>query len=93
MMCNGFNTVFSGKPDFEQAEHSLQRFKEEYPAEDSHIRKEYAYLSSFFQSLFISDDGYVIDVGNFQTANNEILEDILKRVKKHPILWKFFMVC
>ena len=93
MMCNGFNTVFSGKPDFEQAEHSLQRFKEEYFAKDKHIFSEYAYLSSFFHSLFISDDGYVIDTGNFQAANNEILEDILKRVKKHPILWKFFMVC
>lgn len=91
-------TVFSGKPDFERAEDAMHSFCDIY---DNHktimtekdIYCEYLELSRFIQALFISDDGYVIDTGNFQTVNREILKDIYENVKMHPKLWKAFMVC
>ena len=86
-------TVFSGVPDWERAEDALKKFNEEYDNDDYAPVSEYLQLSRFIQALFISDNGYVIDTGNFQTVNREILEDILEKVKKHPKLWKLFMVC
>ena len=84
-------TVFSGVPDWERAKDALTKFNKAY--DEDIYTNEYLELSRFFQALFISDNGYVIDTGNFQTVNRVILKDILKRVKKHPELWKLFMVC
>ena len=85
---------FSGVPDYERAEESLKRFNVAYNESGMEgIFSEYAALSAFFQALIISDNGYVVDAGNFQTVNKEILENILNNVKKHPKLWKLFMVC
>lgn len=53
---------------------------------------EYLAFSLFFQHLFISDGGYIIDTGNFRSVNNKMIELVEKRVKKHPILWKLFMI-
>lgn len=54
---------------------------------------EYLAFSQFFQRAFISKDGYIIDTGNFETVNREMLYMIYKRIKKHPILWRlFFMI-
>ena len=86
-------TVFSGNPAWKRAESALERYNDLYDSGDEEAFNEYIALSVFFQALFVSDNGYVIDTGNFQTVNREILEDILKRVKKHPRLWKKFMVC
>lgn len=87
-------TVFSGKPDFNRAEDAMYSFCDIY---DKHAGKdiycEYLELSLFIQALFISDNGYVIDTGNFQTVNREILKDIYENVKMNPKLWKAFMVC
>jgi len=84
-------TVFSGVPDWERAEDALAKFNKAY--DEDIYANEYLELSRFLQALFISNGGYVIDTGNFQTVNREILEDILEKVKKHPKLWKLFMVC
>lgn len=91
-------TVFSGKPDFERAEDAMCSFCDIY---DKHktimtredIFSEYLELSRFIQALFISDNGYVIDTGNFQTVNRAILQDIFENVKANKKAWKKFMVC
>lgn len=91
-------TVFSGKPDFERAEDAMHSFCDIY---DGHktimttedIFNEYVELSCFIQALFISDNGYVIDTGNFRTANRKILQDIFENVKANKKAWKMFMVC
>lgn len=45
------------------------------------------------QKLFISENGYIIDTGNYQDVNSELIIRIEEKIKKHPILWKlFFMV-
>ena len=91
-MSNGINTVFSGQPDFERAEDALSQFKAEYDG-NRYEHQEYLRLSRFIQALFISENGYVIDTGNFQNVNRAILDDILRNIKKHPHIWKLFMVC
>ena len=91
-------SIFSKKPDFERAENAMHSFCDIY---DRHrtimtrddIFHEYVELSSFIQALFISDNGYVIDTGNFQAVNREILQNILENVKANKKLWKKFMVC
>lgn len=91
-------TLFSGIPDFERAEDAMHSFCDIY---DKHktimtrddIFSEYLELSRFIQALFISDNGYVIDTGNFQTVNRAILKDIYENVKANKKAWKMFMVC
>ena len=57
------------------------------------IFHEYLAFSLFFQRAFISEDGYIIDTGNFETVNREMLSMVYERIKKHPILWRlFFMI-
>lgn len=92
-MSNGINTVFSGQPDFERAEDALGQFKAEYDGDRDGHYQEYLQLSRFIQALFISGNGYVVDTGNFQNVNRAILDDILRNIKKHPHIWKLFMVC
>ena len=57
---------------------------------------EYLHMSQFFQSLFISRNGYIIDTGDFRTANYELVKRLYHKIEKHPILfkllWKYFMV-
>jgi predicted permease len=54
---------------------------------------EYLAFSQFFQRAFINEDGYIIDTGNFETVNREMLSMVYERIKKHPILWRlFFMI-
>ena len=56
------------------------------------------YLSGFefsilIQNLLISENGYVIDTGNWENVNAEVALRLVEKIKKHPILWKrFFMV-
>ena len=87
-------TVFSGVPAFDRADAALKAYETLYESEvvPSDYFHEYLELSILIQSLFISDNGYVIDTGNFQTANYAILRRIVTNVKKHPKLWKKFMV-
>ena len=92
-MSNGVRTVFSGKPDYKMAESSLKHYENLLRKNEGSSFEKYVLLSEFFQSLFISEDGYVIDTGNFENVNLAILENILENVKKHPTLWKMFMVC
>lgn len=55
------------------------------------------YLSGFdfsvlMQNFLISEDGYVIDTGNYENVNAEVALRLAKKIKDHPELWKIFMV-
>ena len=56
------------------------------------------YLSGFdfsllIQDMAISENGYVIDTGNWENINAEVALRLAEQIKKHPIIWKlFFMV-
>ena len=91
-------TMFSGTPDFARAEDAMLGFCHTYDEHkitmtNNDTFKEYLELSRFIQALFISDNGYVIDTGNFQDVNRKIIYGIFENVKKNPKLWKRFMVC
>lgn len=50
-------------------------------------------FSILIQDLLISENGYVIDTGNFENVNAEVALRLVERIKKHPIIWQlFFMV-
>ena len=59
---------------------------------------EKGYLNGFefsilVQKLLISENGYVIDTGNWENVNAEVALRLVEKIRKHPILWKlFFMV-
>lgn len=44
-------------------------------------------FSLFIQDIVISENGYIIDTGNFENVNAEVALLLAERVKKHPILW------
>lgn len=50
-------------------------------------------FSILIQNLLISENGYVIDTGNWENVNAEVALRLAEQIKKHPIIWKlFFMV-
>ena len=50
-------------------------------------------FSILIHNLLISENGYVIDTGSWENVNAEVALRLVKKIKKHPILWKhFFMV-
>lgn len=50
-------------------------------------------FSLLVQDMTISENGYVLDTGNWENVNAEVALRLAERIKKHPILWKlFFMV-
>ena len=50
-------------------------------------------FSLLIQDLLISEEGYVIDTGNYANANAQVALMLAKNIERHPILWKlFFMV-
>lgn len=58
---------------------------------------EKSYLNGFefsilIQNLLISENGYVIDTGNWENVNAEVALRLVEKIKKHPILWKYFFM-
>ena len=50
-------------------------------------------LSLLIQDMTISENGYVIDTGNWEKVNAEVALRLAEQIKKHPIIWElFFMV-
>lgn len=50
-------------------------------------------FSILIQDMTISENGYVLDTGNWENVNAEVALRLAKQIKKHPILWElFFMV-
>jgi hypothetical protein len=91
-------------PDSERALEGFKRFEigytnsseplsDIYPAREQdydNLLQEYLGFSQFIQSLFIGKDGYIIDTGNFETVNYELMYRIAEKIKAHPRLWKMF---
>lgn len=56
------------------------------------------YLSGFdfsilMHELLVSENGYVIDTGNYENVNAEVAVRLIEKIKRHPELWeRFFMV-
>ena len=46
------------------------------------IRKEYLEYSRFFQTAFISEGGWIIDTGNFQTCNRQLIRLVERKNKE-----------
>lgn len=59
---------------------------------------EQGYLSGFdfsmlMHKLLISENGYVLDTGNYENVNAEVALRLVEKIKMHPKLWAwFFMV-
>ena len=50
-------------------------------------------FSLLIQDMTISENGYVLDTGNWENVNAEVALRLAEQIKKHPILWKlFFMI-
>jgi hypothetical protein len=50
-------------------------------------------FSVLMQRLLISENGYVIDTGNWENVNAEVALRLADNIKKHPLIWKLlFMV-
>ena len=50
-------------------------------------------FSILVQNLLVSENGYVIDTGNWENVNAEVALRLIEKINRHPILWKhFFMV-
>lgn len=55
------------------------------------------YLDGFdfaicMHNFLISKDGWVIDTGNWENVNAEVVRRLEQKIKEHPDLWRFFMV-
>jgi len=57
---------------------------------NDNLEEEYLQFSRFIQGAFISPGAWIIDTGNYQTVNRELIEDIYYKIKKHPLIWKLF---
>ena len=49
-------------------------------------------FSILIHNLLISENGYVIDTGNWENVNAEVALRLVENIKKHPILWKYFFM-
>ena len=74
--------------DKERMEDAIAKFDKAYANDD--IREEYLQFSRFIQGAFISPNGWIVDTGNYQTVNRELIEDIYYKIRKHPLIWKLF---
>ena len=83
-------TLIKHSCDFDMAysEHVKSSVTDETPTSDV-IFNEYLYFSKFWQHAFIESD-YIVDTGNFQTVNRELLYEFEIKIMKHPWLWKIF---
>ena len=69
-------------------EDAISKFKIAYT--NDNLREEYLQFSRFIQGAFISPGAWIIDTGNYQTVNRELIEDIYYKIRKHPLIWKLF---
>ena len=50
-------------------------------------------FSVLIHRLLVSENGYVLDTGNYENVNAEVALRLAEKIKRHPKLWKlFFMV-
>ena len=50
-------------------------------------------FSVLMQNFLVSENGYVIDTGNYENVNAEVALRLAEKIKRHPKLWEWlFMV-
>lgn len=49
-------------------------------------------FSVLMQELLVSPDAYVIDTGNWQNVNAAVAQLLAQRIRRHPLLWKWFFM-
>lgn len=50
-------------------------------------------FSVLMHELLVSPNTYVIYTGNWETVNAAVAQILVKRIQRHPLLWKlFFMI-
>ena len=77
--------------DEEYMNKGMATFVENYG--NNNLHGEYLGFSQFIQGCFISKGNWIIDTGNFEAVNSELMVLIEQRIKKHPFLWKIlFMI-
>jgi len=74
--------------DKERMEDAISKFDKAYFSDN--LEEEYLQFSRFIQGAFISPDAWIIDTGNYQTVNRELIEDIYCKIRKHSLIWKLF---
>ena len=74
--------------DKERMKDAMSKFEIAY--DNNNLEEEYLQFSRFIQGAFISPTGWIVDTGNYQTVNRELIGDIYYKIRKHPLLWKIF---
>lgn len=49
-------------------------------------------FSVLMHELLVSEGGYVLDTGNYENVNAEVVLRLAEKIKRHPVLWQLFMV-
>lgn len=49
-------------------------------------------FSVLMQELLVSPNAYVIDTGYWQNANAAVAQILVQRIRRHPLLWKWFFM-
>lgn len=49
-------------------------------------------FSVLMQELLVSPNAYVIDTGNWQNVNAAVAQLLAHRIRRHPLLWKWFFM-
>lgn len=49
-------------------------------------------FSVLMQELLVSPNAYVIDTGNWQNVNAAVAQLLAQRIRRHPLLWKWFFM-
>ena len=49
-------------------------------------------FSVLMQELLVSPDAYVIDTGNWENVNAAVAQLLVQRIRRHPLLWKWFFM-
>lgn len=79
--------------NIEIAEKKLQEIEEKIEPDNIYGFADGFDFSIFMQRLLIQEGGYVIDTGNWENVNYVCASRLLDKIKKHPLIWKwFFMV-
>ena len=47
-------------------------------------------FSVLMQDLLIPPGGYVIDTGNWECVNAAVAVRIVPKIRRHPLLWRWF---
>lgn len=49
-------------------------------------------FSVLIQDLVVSPNAYVLDTGNWENGNAAVAQILVQRIRRHPLLWKWFFM-